>query len=268
MVTINNGFNGSSQFNKAQSGLSTSFDRLSSGLRINSAKDDAAGLAISDRMSSQIRGLNQAMQNATNGSSLVQTADGALSESTSVLQRMRELAVQSANGIYNSADRASMNKEFSQLQSELDRISEQTSFNGQSILNGEATGMSFQTGANSGETIDVSLSDAGQEALGVDSLSISSGEGAQEALSAIDSAIGNVSGMRGELGAVQNRFDSTIDNLSNVSENVTASRSRVADADFAAEVSNMVRATILEKAGVAIQAQAKQSSETVLGLLR
>jgi flagellin len=264
--TINSGYNGTTQFNKAQSTLNTAFNRLSSGLRINSAKDDAAGLAISDRMTSQIQGLSQAMRNANDGISLVQTADGALSGSTDVLQRMRELAVQSANGIYNQADRAAMSKEFSQLQSQLNQTAEQTTFNGQQVLDGSLSA-TFQVGVNSGETIDVSLAGADMTDLGVESLSISSAEGAQDALAAIDTAIGSVSDMRSELGAVQNRFESVISNLSNITENVTASRSQVADTDYASEVSNMVRAKILQQANIAIQAQAKQSSQSVLGLL-
>lgn len=264
--SINSSYSGATQFNNAQKTLDTAFNRLSTGLRINSAKDDAAGLAISDRMNAQVRGLNQAVRNANDGISLVQTADGALSESTNVLQRMRELAVQSANGIYNSADRAAMGKEFSQLQSQLNQIAEDTTFNNQQVLDGSLSA-SFQVGANNGETIDVSLESVDQTALGVDSLSISSAEGAQDALSAIDSAIAGVSDMRSELGAVQSRFDSTIANLNNISENVTASRSQVADADYASEVSNMLRARILQQAGVAIQSQANQSSGAVLGLL-
>lgn len=266
--SINSGFSNVNQFNKTQNTLNTAFNRLSTGLRINSAKDDAAGLTISDRMNSQVRGLNQAIRNANDGISLTQTADGALSESTNVLQRMRELAVQSGNGIYNASDRASMNKEFSQLQSELGRIAEQTSFNGQTILDGSmAGGTSFQVGANGGETIEVALASVDQSGLGVEGLSISSVDGAMDALGAIDSALAQVSDMRGELGAVQNRFDSTISNLSNISENVSAARSRVADADYAAEVSEMVKGNILQQAGVAVQAQAKQASESVLGLL-
>lgn len=267
MVSIvNNGYNGTTQFNKAQDTLNTAFNRLSTGLRINSAKDDAAGLAISDRMTSQIRGLNQAIRNANDGVSLVQTADSGLSSSTDVLQRMRELAVQSSNGIYNQADRAAMGKEFSQLQSELNQIAEQTTFNGQNLLDGSMSS-SFQVGTNSGETIEVSLASVDQSALGVDSLSIGTAEGAQDALSAIDSAIGSISDMRGELGSVMNRFDSTISNLANIAENVTASRSRVADADYASEVSSSLTARILQQANVAVQSQANQSSETVLGLL-
>lgn len=266
--SINSGFSNVSQFNKAQDTLSTAFERLSTGHRINSAQDDAAGLAISDRMNSQVRGLNQAIRNANDGISLTQTADGALSGSTDVLQRMRELAVQSGNGIYNAADRASMNKEFSQLQSELNSIAGQTSFNGQNILDGSFSGgTAFQVGANSGETIEVALQNVDAASLGVDGSSVSTVEGSQDALSAIDNAISQVSGIRGELGAVQNRFESTISNLANISENVSASRAQIGDADYAAEVSEMVRGRILQQAGVAMQAQAKQASESVLGLL-
>ncbi len=264
--TINSGYSGTTQFNKTQKSLNTAFNRLSSGLRINSAKDDAAGLAISDRMTSQISGLNQAMRNANDGISLVQTADGALSGSSDVLQRMRELAVQSANGIYNQADRAAMGKEFSQLQSQLNQIAEQTTFNGQPVLDGSLSS-TFQVGANSGENIEVSLDGVDQTALGVGSLSIGTAEGAQDALAAIDTAIGSVSDMRSGLGAVQNRLESVISNLSNISENVSASKSQVEDADYASEVSSLLRAKILQQANIAIQSQMQQSSQSVLGLL-
>ena len=266
--SINNNFSAASSFNKAQNTISEAFNRLSSGSRINSAKDDAAGLAITDRMTSQIRGLNQAMRNANDGISLAQTADGALAESTDILQRMRELALQSGNGIYNSSDRASLNKEFSQLRSELDRISEQTTFNEQPILDGSLSGgTSFQVGANGGETIEVAIDDVSQEALGLESLDITAVENAGSALEGIDDALAQISDTRGDLGSVQNRFDSTIANLSNISENVSSSRSMVADTDIAAEVSKLIQGQILQKAAIAMQAQANQSAESVLGLL-
>lgn len=266
--SINNNFSAANNFTKAQNITSEAFNRLSSGTRINSAKDDVAGLAISDGMTSQIRGLNQAMRNANDGISLAQTADGALSESTDILQRMRELALQSGNGIYNSSDRASMNKEFSQLKSELDRISEQTTFNEKPVLDGSLSGgTSFQVGANSGETIEIVIDDVSQEALGLESLDITTVENAGDALEGIDDALAQISDTRSDLGSVQNRFDSTIANLSNISENISSSRSRIADADIAAEVSNLIHGQILQKAGIAMQAQANQSAETVLGLL-
>ncbi|WP_163338132.1 flagellin [Desulfopila sp. IMCC35008] len=267
--TVNSGGASSTYLNRAQSGVKKAMNRLSTGLKINSAKDDAAGLAISDRMNVQIRGLNQAIRNANDGISLTQVADGALSESSDILQRMRELSLQASNGIYNSSDRASMNKEFSQLQTELGRISENTTFNGKQVLNGDLSGgASFQVGANEGETIEVALEGSSPQDLGVEELNIRSVDGAQNALAAIDDALATISARRGELGATQNRFESTIANLSNISENVSASRSRVADADYAAEVSNLLRSRILEQAGIAMQSHAKQSAETVLGLLK
>ena len=255
---------------QAQQNLNKSMERLSSGSRINSAQDDAAGLAISDRINSQVRGINQAIQNANDGYSLVQTADGALGESTTILQRMRELAVQSSNGIYNNSDRASMNAEFSQLQSELDRIAGTTSFNGQNLLNGDMaeSGMSFQVGADAGEQITVQVDGATQQDLGTTDLNVLSQSGAQSSLAAIDDALSRVSSTRGDLGAVQGRFESTINNLGNVAENMTAANSRIADADMAEEVSSLARNKILEQVGVAMRAQANQSAKTVLGLLQ
>ena len=267
MVTIKGTSTNTSYLNKAQAQTNTAFNRLSSGSRINSAKDDAAGLAISDRMSALFKGLNQAITNANDGISLTQTADGALSESSNALQRMRELAVQAGNGIYNSSDRAAMNKEFSQLQEELGRISEQTTFNGQQLLNGDFEGASFQVGANSGETIEVSIADMSPENLGVADLDISSAAGAQEALQAIDAGLSAVSDSRADLGAVHSRFESTIANLGNTAVNTAESRSRIADTDYAAEASDLVKSQILEKAGIAIQMQARQSAGVALQLL-
>ena len=255
----------------SQGALAKSMQRLSSGLRINSAKDDAAGLAISDRMTSQIRGLNQAVRNANDGISLAQTAEGALSETTNILQRMRELAVQSANGTNTTADRSSLNAEFSQLQSEIDRIATKTSFNGQVILDGSfsgtGNGMSFQIGADANQTISVTIGGATQAILGVDKLSVASSSGAQTAIDAIDTAISSVDTTRGSLGAAQNRFESTISNLSNISENLSAARSRILDADIAAETSAMTKSNILQQAGVSILAQANQVPQLALSLL-
>jgi len=267
--SLNSNFSSARNLTTAQNGIDKAFSRLSSGLRINSGKDDAAGLAISARMTSQIQGLNQAMRNANDGISFAQTADGALAESTNILQRMRDLSLQSANGSYNDSDRASMNKEFTQLQSELDRIAGTTSFNGKNILDGSmaASGASFQIGANANETIDVTIAGATQAHLGTDSLSVSTAANAQNSLAAIDEAIGLVSANRGNLAAVQNRFESSISNLGSISENLAASNSRIADADFAAEVSNLLKNKILAQAAVAVQAQAKQSAGLTLSLL-
>lgn len=265
--TIDSGFSAASQITSAQNGVKNATSRLSSGQRINSAKDDAAGLAISDRMNSQLRGMNQAIRNANDGISLAQTAEGALSESSGMLQRMRELAVQASNGSYNDQDRQALNDEFSQLQSELDRIAGETAFNGQNVLDGSFEGAEFQVGANGGETIGISIDGATQADLGTSSQDLLSSENAQSALGAIDEAIGMVSETRGELGAVQNRFESAISNLGNVSENIAASNSRIRDADIAQEVSNSLRNRVLQEAGVAVQAQANQQAGTMLALL-
>lgn len=292
----------------SQSNLNKSMQRLSSGLRINSAKDDAAGLAISDRMTAQIRGLNQASRNANDAISMAQTAEGALQESTNILQRMRELAVQASNDTNTSADRTSLNAEVSQLLSEIDRIASTTSFNGQVLLNGGFSGSNngavFQVGANAGQTITVNVGAANQSALGlagvastnttvttyatgslgggtmsiatgtstvansgVAALNINTFTAAQSAITTIDAAINTIDTIRGDLGAVQNRFESTIANLNNVAENLTAARSRILDADIAQETSAMTKNNILQQAGVSILAQANQAPQLALSLL-
>jgi flagellin len=364
----------------SQSQLSTALQRLSSGLRINSAKDDAAGLAISERFTTQIRGLNQAVRNANDGISLAQTGEGALAEITNNLQRIRELAVQSANATNSASDRAALDAEVQQRIAEIDRIAKQTSFNGQKILDGSFGSASFQVGANVGETISVSLetdmrasaignvttvtgagfdmddadattggnvtlafTDAAAVALG--SVTVAAGSSLQEAAEAInganitgvsafvndtnqlqilssepvtmaqtnssgtggntlglsalsteaedvgattsitavsvdtvgganfaiarvDAALTSVNALRGDLGAVQNRFESTIVNLQTVSENLEASRSRIRDADFAAETAALTKAQILQQAGTAVLAQANAIPQNVLSLLQ
>ncbi len=277
-LTINTNvasLNAQRNLSNSQGALNKSMQRLSSGLRINSAKDDAAGLAISDRMTSQIRGLNQAARNANDGISLAQTAEGALQETTNILQRMRELAVQSANDTNTDADRASLDAEFSQLISEIDRIAGTTSFNGKVLLSGGfATGTGsavFQVGANAGQTITVNIDGATASVLGsgtmISATGVSTGAAAGSAISLVDAAIGQVDTIRGDLGAVQNRFESTIANLSNVSENLSAARSRILDADIAAETSAMTKFNILQQAGVSILAQANQAPQLALSLL-
>jgi flagellin len=367
----------------SQTDLNTSMQRLSSGLRINSAKDDAAGLAISDRMTAQITGLNQAVRNANDGISLAQTAEGALQESTNLLQRMRELAVQSANDTNSASDRASLNDEVQQLKAELDRIAETTEFNGRKVIDGSLQNAVFQVGANSGanETISFGVVSAKAEALGqdgmvaveattaagswngfeitastagsagnesykvvvqqgtatavaasatdntititlaatatansvtnignaikgvtslgvsvdvtnaadvtvessgslslnggfdkvetttVDDISVSTREDALGAIQSVDQALKDIDNIRGGLGAVQNRFESTIANLQNVSENLSAARSRILDADIAQETSSMTKNNILQQAGVSILAQANQAPQLALSLL-
>ena len=254
---------------KTQTNLAQAMQRLSSGLRINSAKDDAAGLGISDRMTAQIRGLNQAARNANDGISLAQTAEGALQQTTDLLQRMRELAVQSANGTNTTADRASLNTEFTQLRDEIGRIAKSTEFNGTVLLSGGlATGVNFQVGANAGQTITVSIGAATSTALGVNANTVSTANQASTAITSIDSALKSVDTLRSNLGAVQNRLSTTIDNLSNVSENLTSARSRIQDADIAQETANMTKYNILQQAGTAILSQANQSNNIALALLK
>jgi flagellin len=367
--------------NASQASLATSMQRLSSGLRINSAKDDAAGLAISERMTSQIRGMNQAVRNANDGISLAQTAEGALSEVGNNLQRIRELAVQSSNATNSTSDRTALNSEVNQLVSEIDRVSKQSDFNGTKLLDGSFSSQLFQVGANAGQTIavnkianttaaalgnvkfaaavtgtaqtpatatvasditDISIngvaigkvsiavgdtgaatgialagainakmgetgvyatSDATTGALTMTSikagkdlvvaggaaagltagtttaaatttasfakdLDITTVAGAQKALEIVDAALTQVNGSRADLGAIQNRFTSVVTNLQTNSDNTSASRSRIQDADFAAETANLSRSQILQQAGTAMVAQANQLPQTVLSLLK
>lgn len=252
--------------------LNISLQRLSSGLRINSAKDDAAGLALSDKMTAQIRGLNQAVRNANDGISMAQTAEGALQESTNLLQRMRELAVQSANGTYGSSERSSLNDEFSQLQQEISRIANKTEFNGTQVLKGSMNQTTLQVGANRGDTITMSVGGTSMTASGLnvaaDDVSIGTIGAASAAISAIDGALSTIDTFRGKLGAIQNRLESTVSNLMNIAENVSAARSRITDADFAAETANLTRAQILQQAGVAMLAQSNQLPQSALSLLQ
>ena len=366
----------------SQSSLATSMQRLSSGLRINSAKDDAAGLAISERMTAQIRGLTQAGRNANDGISLAQTAEGALSTIGNNLQRIRELAVQSRNATNSTEDRASLQKEVTQLKSEIDRVAKQTSFNGTKLLDGSFNAQSFQVGANQGETISIdsianasinslgswnsvdtysatvagtapagfggitanaftingvgigavnagtdaatqganvaaainkkssetgvvataaasgaitltssgstaitvggtltntgltagqtaaTVTAAGSAQTGFNNLTVDTVDGADNAILAMDAALKAVNSSRADLGAIQNRFESVVSNLSTSAENLTASRSRIQDADFAAETANLSRAQVLQQAGTAMVAQANQLPQTVLSLLR
>ena len=256
--------------------LSTSFERLSSGFRINSAADDAAGLQITDSMTSQIEGLNQAVRNANDAISLSQTAEGALSETTTALQRIRTLAIQSQNGINSSADRAALQKEVSALRTEISRIATTTEFAGVSILSG-AFSASFLVGANSGQTISVNLSTPtltaagvsgfGPSGLGIGTGDVLSAENASTILDNVDSAISAIGSLRADLGALQNRFQSTIRNLSNISENVSAARSQIKDTDFATETANLTRNQIIQQASTTVLSQANQRPQAALQLL-
>jgi len=251
--------------------LQTSLARLSSGLRINSAKDDAAGLAISDKMTAQIRGLNQAVRNANDGISMAQTAEGALQESTNLLQRMRELAVQSANGTYGTSNRTSMNDEFQQLASEITRIATSSKFNGTVLLSGGLGSQTFQVGPDAGQTITMSAAATGNKTisgLGLSGAGVDTVAHASSAIALIDTALTTIDTARGKLGAIQSRLESTVNNLMNMSENVSAARSRIMDADFATETANLTRAQILQQAGVAMLSQANAIPQAALALLK
>jgi len=258
----------------SQNSLNKSLQRLSSGLRINTAADDAAGLAISENMRGITRTLNQAVRNANDGVSMIQTAEGALNETSNILVRMRELAEQSATGTLGSTERGYIQDEFDKLTSEIDRIATSTEFNGTKMLDGSlsSTGVTFQIGARNvaaNDQISLSLNSAKSTDLGLSGgLTVSTQTGAQSALDTIDTAIQSVSQLRGGLGATQNRLQSTINNLQVAIENTSAAESRIRDVDVAAETANMTRANILTQAGTAILAQANQAPQAALSLLR
>ncbi|MDP4546830.1 flagellin domain-containing protein [Marinobacter sp. MDS2] len=262
--------NAQNQLSKSQGMANQAMERLSSGLRINSAKDDAAGLAISTRFDTQIRGLTVAQRNANDGISMVQTAEGGLDETVANLQRIRELAVQAANGSNTDDDRALLQAEVNQRVAEIGRISTDTQFNGLNVLDGSlGSAVSFQVGANAGQTIDIAFdSTMNATGLGISGISISSAGGASAALATIDGALSEVNAFRADLGAVQNRFESTINNLSTNLENLSASNSRILDADFAAESAKMAKANVLQQAGISVLAQANARPNQVLSLLQ
>ena len=260
-------FNAYRNLNTTDGAMSKSLEKLSSGLRINRAADDAAGLAISEGLRSQIGGLKVAVRNAQDGVSVVQTAEGALTETHSILQRMRDLAVQASNdGALSDTDKAKADAEFTALKTELDDIATKTTFNGTPLLDGTYTGKLFQVGSNAGETLEVTVGDMSASALGA-SGSISSAATASAAITAIGTAIGTVSTERAKLGAVQNRLEHKINNLNATVENLTASESRIRDTDMAQEMVSFTRSQILSQAGTAMLAQANQSSQGVLQLL-
>ena len=265
--------------NRASDALSTSMQRLSSGLKINSAKDDAAGLQISNRMSSQIRGNTQAIQNANDGISVAQTAEGALQASTDILQRMRELAVKARNGTNGTADQTATNAEFAQMSDEITRISAATNLNGKNLLDGSAGTVTLQVGANTGSAnhIDLVLSgkfDAASLSVGSGTVVLTGATSAaaasniDNAITAIDAAIANINATRAALGASQNRLTSTISNLQNITENTTAAQGRVQDTDFAAETANLTKQQTLQQASTSVLAQANQLPSAVLKLLQ
>ncbi|HSB25571.1 MAG TPA: flagellin [Burkholderiaceae bacterium] len=243
--------------------LATSIQRLSSGLRVNSSKDDAAGLAIADRMNAQIRGINVAIRNANDGISLAQTAEGALATMTDVLQRMRELAIQAQNGSNGTGDRANLDTEYQQLSAEITRIAAQTKFNGTAIVGAGAGSKTFQIGPNNGDTLTITT--ATVTTVGGD---ITTAGNASTALDAIDTALDAISTNRATYGAAMSRFAFAISNLQITGENQSAARGRIMDADYAAETANLARAQILQQAGTAMVAQANQIPNQVLTLLR
>jgi flagellin len=255
----------------SQSSLSTSMARLSSGLRVNSAKDDAAGLAIAERMNTQVKGMNVAIRNAGDAISLSQTAEGALGKVADSLQRMRELAVQSANATNAVSDRANLDAEFQQLNAEVTRVLTGTKFNGTSLLNTAGT-LDFQVGANNAATDKISVSTTdlttGTGVSGVTAGGITTAALSLTAMDDIDTAITEISTARASFGAVQNRFESVIANLQVNSENQAASRGRIVDADFAAETANLSKSQVLQQAGMAMVAQANALPNGVMQLLR
>ncbi|MBA0180416.1 flagellin FliC [Pectobacterium carotovorum] len=258
---------------KSQSSLGTAIERLSSGLRINSAKDDAAGQAIANGMTAQIKGLTQAARNANDGISLVQTAETNLNEINNNLQRIRELSVQAASDTNTTENRASIKLEIDQRVSEINRITSTAEFNGITLLGSTAKGLSIQVGANTtaNDAIEISTSaliDSSASGLTVNALTVDTAANATASISKIDDALKAVDVARSNLGAIQNRFESTITNLNNTVNNLSAARGRIEDADYATEVSNMSKANILQQAGTSVLSQANQVPQNVLSLLR
>ena len=251
--------------------LSTNFRRLSTGLRISSAADDAAGLAISERLRSQVRSLDQAKRNANDGISMVQTAEGALNEVSSILTRLRELSIQANNGTVSDTDKDTLNEEFTSLVNEIDRIGNSTEFNNIKLLDGSASTVSFQVGFGTTaniDTLDVTLQEATASNLGLSSLDIGSTGSQTGAITAIDTAINTVSGLRGSLGAVQNRLGSTINNLAIQTENLSAAESRIRDVDVAYETAQLTRNNILQQASISVLSQANAQPQAALTLLQ
>src|SRR5690625_3587755 len=257
------------QLNANNNAVSNSLEKLSSGLKINRAGDDAAGLAISEKMRGQIRGLEMATKNSQDGISLIQTAEGALTETHAILQRMNELAVQASNDTnVNDNDREAMQSEVTALIAEIDAIADRTEFNTQKLLDGEFTDKVFHIGANSGQAIEVSIGNMDAETIGVNEIDLGTQEGADAAITTIQEAINTVSTQRADLGAVQNRLEHTINNLGASSENLTAAESRIRDVDMAKEMMEFTKNNILTQASQAMLAQANQTPQGVLQLLR
>lgn len=251
-----------------QNAASKSMEKLSSGLAINRSSDNAAGLSISEKMRGQIRGLEQASSNAQDGISLIQTAEGATNETHAILQRMRELAVQGSNDTNVTEDRTAIQTEIDALTEEITRISTDTQFNKQDILDGSVTSVNVQVGANSGQVIEITLEAMDAATLGIDALKVDSSTNAQAAIDAIDTAIESVSAFRSNLGATQNRLEHTINNLGTSAENLTAAESRIRDVDMAKEMMEMTKNNVLQQAAQSMLAQANQNPQNILQLLR
>ncbi|SBS28095.1 Flagellin [Marinomonas spartinae] len=281
--------NAQRQLMKSGDTLDVAYQRLSSGKRINSAADDAAGLQVSNRLSSQVNGLNQSVRNANDGISVAQTAEGALDETTNMLQRIRTLSLQASNGSNSDEDRKAIQQEVGQLSKEINRVASDTTFGGRNLLNGTYNGV-FQVGADSNQTISFNMTNAGatgsidfagnggftmsglssqaSSQVSITTASVTSMTNAQSMVSVIDTMISAVDSKRAELGAIQNRFSSTVNNLSNITENVTAARARIEDTDFAKETAALTSAQILQQASSSILSQANQRPQTALSLLR
>ncbi len=259
--------NANRQLGITTSAQAKSSEKLSSGYRINRAGDDAAGLSISEKMRSQIRGLNKASDNAADGVSLIQTAEGALNESHSILQRMNELATQAANDTNTTVDRNAIQAEVDALTSEIDRIQSTTQFNTMNLIDGTFTSKNLQVGALSGQTIQISISKMDADSIGVSGLSVSGNVAAGKSMSAIQKAIESISTQRSALGALQNRLEHTIANLDTTSENTSSAESRIRDVDMAEEMVEYSKNNILAQAGQSMLAQANQSTQGVLSLL-
>jgi flagellin len=268
--TNTSSLNAQRQLFNSGNALDVAFKRLSSGFRINSAADDAAGLQISNRLTSQVNGLDQAARNANDGISLAQVAEGAMEEITNSLQRIRVLAIQSQNGINSSADRAALQKEVAALTTEISRVANTTQFGSTNLLDAPFSA-AFLVGANAGQNITIRLSRAnGYDAtsLGIDAITVSTVADASGALATIDSALAIIDGARADLGAIQNRFQATIRNLTNISENVSGARSRIRDTDFAKETAELTRTQILQQTSTTVLAQANQRPQAALSLLQ
>jgi flagellin len=260
--------NSQRNLNTSQASLTNSLQRLSSGLRVNSAKDDAAGLSIATKMDTQVRGMSQAIRNANDGISLAQTADGALATATEAMQRMRELAVQGSNGTNATEDSANLKKEFDALALEVTRLAVDTKFNGKAILSTASATVDIQVGANNGETIGIGATNLQAIATAITSNDLSTAAGAKAALTSLDTALASATGLRADLGASQNRLSYSISNLQSSVENQSAAKSRIMDTDFAAETASLTRGQILQQAGTAMLAQANSLPNGVLSLLR